>query len=62
MIVQLKGISKEGCLVNENVKIINANLKFLIKVPTHKVKINFYKNQIYVTNLKSYSNQYSDSA
>ena len=37
MILCSKGISKEGFLFNDNVKIINVSLKFLIKVPTQNV-------------------------
>ena len=44
-----------------NDKIINTGLKFLVKVPTQKVKYNLYKNQICITNLKYFSNQFSDS-
>ena len=43
-------------------KIINANLKFLVKVPVEKAKYNLSKNLIYAANLKSFSNQRSDSA
>ena len=39
LIICLKGISEESFLFNGNVKIINASLKFLIKVPTKKSKI-----------------------
>ena len=51
-------------MFNVNVKIINASLKFLLKVPTQKAK--FYKNiqikLISQTNFKSFSNQRSDAA
>ena len=51
-------------LFNFNVKIINASLKFLIKVPTQKAQFykNLYINQISQTNFKSFSNQRSDTA
>ena len=62
MNICLKGILQEGFLFDGNVKIINANLKFLIKVATQNTKFNFYKNEIYIVNLKSFSNQRSDSA
>ena len=47
-----------------NVKITNASLKFLIKVPTQKAKLykNLYINQISQTSFKSFSNQHSDTA
>ena len=51
MIICLKGISEEGFSISDNLKIINANLKFLTKVPTQIVKINLYKNQIHLTDL-----------
>ena len=41
---------------------INASFKFLIKVPTQKAKFNLYENQVYLANLKSLLNQYSDTA
>ena len=51
-------------LFNINVKIINASLKFLIKMPTQKAKFykNIYINQISQTDFKSFSNQRSDTA
>ena len=48
MILCSKDISKEGFLFNDNVKIINVSLKFLIKVPTQNV-----------ANLKSFWNLYT---
>ena len=47
-----------------NVKIINASLKFLIKMPTQKAKFlkNLCINEISQTNFKSFSNQHSDIA
>ena len=51
MIICLKGISEEGFSFSDNFKIINANLKFLTKVPAQIVKINLYKNQIHMTDL-----------
>ena len=36
----LKGISEELFLFNGNVKMINASLTFLIKVPTQKARFN----------------------
>ena len=61
MIIGLKGISEEGFLFNGNVK-INACLKFLTKMLIQKVKLNIYENKIYISNLKSFSDQRSDSA
>ena len=55
-IICLKGISEEGFLFNGNVKIIDANLEFLIKVTRQKAKTNRYINQIYLANLKRFSN------
>ena len=51
-------------MFNINVKIINASLKFVIKVPTQKAKFykNLYVNQIPQTNFKSFSNHRSDTA
>ena len=51
-------------MFNVNVKIINASLKFVIKVPTQKAKFykNLYVNQISQTNFKSFSNHRSDTA
>lgn len=40
-----------------NAKIV----KFLIQIPVRKIKFNLYKDQIYRANLKSFSNQLSDS-
>ena len=50
-------------MFNGNVKIINASLKFLIKVPTQRAKFcrKLYINQISQTNFKSFSNQRSDT-
>ena len=62
MVIYLKGISEEGLLFNGNVKVINASLKFLIQVTIKKRKLNLYKNQIYIANLKNFSNQRSGSA
>ena len=59
-IIYLKRISEEGLLFNYNVQITNASLKFLIKLPAQKTKISLYK--FYIANLKSFSNQYSNSA
>ena len=56
MIICLKGILEEGFLFNGNVKIIDANLEFLIKVTRQKAKTNRYINQIYWANLKRFSN------
>ena len=56
MIICLKGISEDCFSVNSNVKIINVSLKFFIKVPVIKAKLNLYQN-----NLKSLLNQRSDS-
>ena len=58
MIICLKAISEEGCLFNGNAKITYTSPKLIIKVPTQKIKINLYKNQIYIADLKSFSNQY----
>ena len=58
----LKGIPKEGFLFNSDIKIVNARLKFPTKKATEKVKFNFYKNDICMANLKSFSNQRSYSA
>ena len=54
-------------MFNCNVKIINASLKFLIKVPTQKAKfsqksLHNILDQIFQTNFKSFSNQRSDTA
>ena len=59
MIICLKCISEERSLFNVTVKIINASLKFLIKVPTQKAKVykNLYINQISQTNFRSFLNQ-----
>ena len=46
---------------NGNVKIINGSLEFPIKVPTQKAKAILYKDQIYIANFKSFTNQRSDS-
>ena len=62
MNICLNGILQEGFLLDGNVKIINASLKFLIKVATQKTKFNLYKNQFYIVDLKRFSNQSSDSA
>ena len=62
MNICLNGILQEGFLFDGNVKIINASLKFLIKVATQKTKFNLYKNQFYIVDLKRFSNQRSDSA
>ena len=57
MIICLKGILEEGFLFNGNVNvIIDANLEFLIKVTRQKAKTNRYINQIYLANLKRFSN------
>ena len=48
--------SGESFLFNGNVKIINCSLNFPIKVPTQKAKVILYKNQIYIANLKNFSN------
>ena len=50
-------------LFNGNVKIINASLTFLIKMPTQKAKFykHLYINQMSQTNFKSFSNQCSDT-
>ena len=47
-----------------NVKIINASLKFLMKVPMQKSKIQSLQSRVYIANLnlKSFSNQRFDSA
>ena len=62
MNICFNGILQEGFLFDGNVKIINASLKFLITVATQKTKFNRYKNQIYIVDLKRFSNQRSDSA
>ena len=64
MIICLKSISEESFLFNGNLKIIDACLKFFIKVPTQEAKLykNFYTNQIPQTHFKSFSNQRSDTA
>ena len=58
MIICFKDISEEGFLCNSNIKIINASLKALKKVPKQKVKLNPYKNQIYIANPKSFWDQF----
>ena len=55
-IICLKGISEEGFSFNGNFKVITTNIKFFTKVPTQKPKYNRYENQIYITDLKSFSN------
>ena len=64
LIICLKCILEGRFLLNVNVKIINASLKFLIKVPIQKAKSykNLYINQISQTNFKSFLNQRSDTA
>ena len=62
MIICLKSILNEGFSFIDNVKIINANLNFFLKVPTQKAKSGLYKHQIDTANLKSFSNQHSDYA
>ena len=42
--VCLKGTSEERFLFKVNVKIINASLMFLLKVPTQKARFSLYKN------------------
>ena len=51
-------------MFNVNVRIINANLKFHINVPTQEAKFykNLYINQISKTNVKKFSNQHFDTA
>ena len=46
MIICLKGISEERFSFHSNVKIINVSLKFFIKVPVIKAKLNLYQNAI----------------
>ena len=64
MIICLKCIPEEGFLFNVNIRIINASVKFLIKVPTQKAKFckHLYINQISQINFKSFSNQRYDTA
>ena len=52
-IIYVKSLSEEGILFNYNGKIVNANLKFFMKLPTYKAKSIYYKNQIYITDVKS---------
>ena len=58
MIICFKDISEESFSCNGNIKIINASLKALKKMPKQKVKLSPYKNQIYIANLKSFWNQF----
>lgn len=45
-----------------NVKVSDASLKFVIRVPTRKIKFSLFKNQINIANLKKFPNWLSDSA
>ena len=45
-----------------NVKVSDASLKFVIRVPTRKIKFILYENKFYIANLKSFPNWLSDSA
>ena len=56
-----KGIPSAGFSFNASVKIINASLKVLIKVPAQKVKFDLYKNQLYMANLKNFSKRCTDN-
>ena len=47
-------------MFNGNVKIINASVTFLVKVPTEKARSNLNKTQTFKTNFKSFPNQRSD--
>ena len=62
MIICLKSILNKGFSFIDNVKIINTNLNFFLKVARQKLKSGLYKYQIYTANLKSISNQHSDYA
>ena len=55
-------MSEEGFLFNGKIKVINASLLFLIKVPTRKAKLKLYKNRVHMVNIKSFSNHCFDSA
>ena len=48
-------------LLKFKIKIIDVSLEFLIEVSTQKTKFNLYNDQIYMANLKRFSNQSSHS-
>ena len=58
--IRQKNAAEERFLFNVNVKIINATLTLLLKVPTQKVRFSLHKNKISKTNFKSFPNQRSD--
>ena len=49
------------CLLKFKIKIFDVSLEFLIEVSTQKIKFNLYNDQIYIANLKRFSNQSSHS-